>query len=237
MKQSTNGKTQKTANGFKFKSPLVFAITLGGVFFLNSCCSFVIPPVTLTGNKTAIEKQIIGEQNELEKDVWMISSAKTAGKVEDQSKDPKATQDQKLKTEENRYTNEAFLIMDVYAEKLAKLKADKVVGEDNKGYVASLIENETVRKSLSKEILEKYNPQFEDDMEKGKDYRTLKETVAQINIARDLIIQGYMANQQRAGSKKIKKEEVGIIQKNKFHEASLKGEYIQDASGNWSQKN
>ena len=42
-----------------------------------SCITVVPPTINLTGEKTVIERQIVGDYRELEKDAWSISSVKT----------------------------------------------------------------------------------------------------------------------------------------------------------------
>ena len=62
---------------------LVITILLIPLYSLTGCssgpsCITVTPPkVNMTTEKTAIERQIIGEYRELEKDAWAISSART----------------------------------------------------------------------------------------------------------------------------------------------------------------
>ncbi|GIX42372.1 MAG: hypothetical protein KatS3mg129_2105 [Leptospiraceae bacterium] len=43
--------------------------------FDKSCISVDVPPITLTSEKTAIEKQILGEKTELYPDGWLIISS------------------------------------------------------------------------------------------------------------------------------------------------------------------
>ena len=209
------------------------AVLLTGVVYVSwQCCSIVIPPVTLTGQKTAIEKQIIGEQTEIEKDVWMVSSAKTTSKanLELENDEKKARENR-----DNSYTYRAFAILEVYGDSLARLKADRVVGENNKGYVSSLI---NVKKTkISKANRKKYNAALADDIEKGIHYRNLLNTVKQINNARTLLVRGYILNQKKVNKKfKAGVKELVLQQKQKYHDAALKGEHVQLNNGKWVQK-
>ncbi len=102
--------------------------------------TIVVPPVTITGQKTATERQIIGEQTELERDVWMISSAKTAEHAELEAKPKEVRQSMER---ENANTYRAFLKFEMFSGHLTQLKKDRVVGENNKGLVANLF-NEKV---------------------------------------------------------------------------------------------
>src|SRR5688572_16568452 len=110
-------------------------VFLAGLICVNCFSTIVIPPVTITGQKTATEKQIIGEQTELEKDVWMISSAKTAEHADLETK-PKEIR--RSMEQENANTYRAFLKFELFSAHLAALKKDRVVGENNKGFVANL---------------------------------------------------------------------------------------------------
>ncbi|MBP7584607.1 MAG: DUF1318 domain-containing protein [Spirochaetes bacterium] len=44
---------------------------------IPSCCWIAPPEISLTGQKTVIERQIVGDYRELEKDAWVVSSVKT----------------------------------------------------------------------------------------------------------------------------------------------------------------
>ena len=61
---------------FLILAPAVFLIT--GCASSSSCISIVPPPVNLTGEKTSVERQIVGDYEEIEKDAWAISSVKTS---------------------------------------------------------------------------------------------------------------------------------------------------------------
>lgn len=199
------------------------------VIFFASCISITIPPITLTGSKTAVEKQIIGEENELEEDVWMISSAKVTSEVDlgDVSQGEQAKID-----EENSYTYRAFAILDAFGDELAQLKKDRVVGEDKNGLVANLILVPGLE--LPEESREKYDPELKNDKLSGRDYRTLEETVKQINIARQYLVEGYIVNRKRHDPEfEADKAELLSSQKEKYHAAALKGEYIQKDDGTW----
>jgi hypothetical protein len=53
--------------------------------FDKSCISVDIPPITLTSEKTAIEKQILGEKTEISPDGWLIISPNYVANFEPQS--------------------------------------------------------------------------------------------------------------------------------------------------------
>ena len=206
---------------------IVFLISL---ILKTTSCTIILPPVTVTGTRTAAEKQIIGEQTELEKDVWMISSAKTTSHA---SLDVE-TKKEAEKRQEDTFAYEALAILDHFRENLRQLKADRIVGENNKGLISNL-RDENVE--IADEIRKKYNPELADDYEKGLPIRTLTETVKQINIAREMLIKGYIENQKlKNPSYKPDMKELNNLQKQKYQEAALQGEYVQNDAGKWNQK-
>ncbi|AFM11917.1 DUF1318 domain-containing protein [Turneriella parva] len=193
--------------------------------------TIVVPPVTITGQKTATERQIIGEQTELEKDVWMISSAKTS---EHAALDAKPKEIRNSMEQENANTYRAFLKFDLFSAHLAQLKKDRVVGETNKGFVANLLlENAEVPAEAKK----KYDSELADEPDLGRPYRTLIQTVKEINEARVLAARGYVESQKRANKEfKATEKEILASQKNKYQQSALKGEMIQADDGSWAAK-
>lgn len=45
-------------------------------------CTIKIPDIKITGEKTALENQILGEYNKVKEDAWMMASERGSGKVE-----------------------------------------------------------------------------------------------------------------------------------------------------------
>ncbi len=206
-------------------------ILLAGSICVRCFGTIVVPPVTITGQKTAIEKQIIGEQTELEKDVWMISSAKTAEHAE---LDNKPKEVRRSIEQENSHTYRAFLKFELFSGHLTQLKKDRVVGENNKGYVSNLL---LEKADIPEEMRKKYSAEKADEPELGRPYRTLTQTVKEINEARTLAARGYVQNQKRANKAfKATEKEVLASQKEKYQQAALKGEVVQADDGSWTVK-
>jgi hypothetical protein len=210
---------------------LTVAAVSAGLLCVRCFGTIVVPPVTITGQKTAIEKQIIGEQTELEKDVWMISSAKTAEHAE---MDAKPKEIRRSMEQENANTYRAFLKFEMFSGHLAQLKKDRVVGENNKGFVANLLNEKA---AIPEETRKKYTAANADEPELGRPYRTLLQTVKEINEGRILAARGYVQNQKRANAAfKATEKEVLASQKDKYQQASLKGEWVQAEDGTWTVK-
>jgi len=93
----------------------------------SSCITVVPPAIVITGEKTIIERQIVGEYREIEKDAWIISSAMTPV-YGARSTAAGASGDRELMT--------ALRIRDFNDEKIRKYKDEGSVGETAEGVVA-----------------------------------------------------------------------------------------------------
>lgn len=207
------------------------AYFFAGLICVHCFGTIVTPPVTITGQKTATERQIIGEQTELEKDVWMISSAKTAEHADLENK-PKEFR--KSMEKENANTYRAFLKFELFTARLTELKKDRVVGENSKGFVSNLFSEKV---EISEEMKKKYAAELVDEPELGRPYRTLVQTVKEINEARLLAAKGYVESQKRTNKEfKATPNDILASQKDKYHQSSLKGEIMQADDGTWSAK-
>jgi len=189
-------------------------------------CTFLLPPITVTGAKTAAEKQIIGDQTELERDVWMISSAKTTSEVTIQTD----SKDTTLKTvDENSKTYKGFAILDTFNPEMLELKKDGVAGENNNGLLSNLLLEKNIE--IAPETQQKYAP------DNGNFSKILLETIKQINLARNYIVEGYIINQKMINPEfNPDKNELLKSQKGRYQGSSLKGEYIQLDDGSWIKK-
>ena len=199
--------------------------------FCFTNCTIIIPPITLTGSKTAIEKQIVGEDNEIEEDIWLISSVKT---VQDKSKQ-KLSSDKDKDNKKNALTYKAIAILDVFEPYLSKLKKDLVVGEGQNGFVFNLFLEKKV--DIPKKAYKQYDAKLSNDSEKGRPYRMLIETVKQVNKARDMLIRGYIIS-QKAKKKDFKTNHSSLLQEMrlKYQSLTLPGQYIQKSNGIWERK-
>ena len=49
-----------------------------GLAFVFSSCAVKAPEVRITGEKTALEKQILGTYAQIKEDVWMVASVRSS---------------------------------------------------------------------------------------------------------------------------------------------------------------
>jgi uncharacterized protein YdbL (DUF1318 family) len=101
----------------------LFLVLIGALV----ACSVKAPELTVTGEKTALENQILGTYQQIEGDTYVIASTRavgssTAAPVSDQKK-------QVLDAVQNRKFNK---------DDIDELKQAKVVGENNQGFLEIL---------------------------------------------------------------------------------------------------
>ncbi|MBD3288803.1 DUF1318 domain-containing protein [candidate division KSB1 bacterium] len=96
---------------------LIFMVFIAG-------CSVEAPEVKITGEKTALENQVIGTYEEIEQDSWTITSVRSTspGKAPAMSEEKKKV----LSAVQNRRFNK---------DDIDEFKEDMVVGENNNGFL------------------------------------------------------------------------------------------------------
>jgi hypothetical protein len=106
------------------KREILFLIT-GFISFTSVIgCSIAAPEVRLTGEKTLVENQIIGEYKELEPDAWAVSSVKTAA-IKNKTGMVQASDEQIFRALKIRELNE---------EAIRSYKNEGAIGESSNGY-------------------------------------------------------------------------------------------------------
>jgi uncharacterized protein YdbL (DUF1318 family) len=105
----------------RIKTNLLGGLTLA---FLVLGCSIKAPEVKVTGEKTALEREVVGTYHQMEEDTWMIASTraeKGEGKVKispEKQKVLEALQEQKFNKDD-----------------IDEFKRKEYVGENNQGYL------------------------------------------------------------------------------------------------------
>lgn len=93
-------------------------------------CSIKAPELTLTGEKTALENQILGTYEKVETDSWISASARTAESEADH-----------IKTQQRQAVLLAVQNQNFNRDEIEELKQQAVIGENNKGFL-DILENE-----------------------------------------------------------------------------------------------
>ncbi len=113
----------------------------------SSCCMIAPPSINMTGPKTVIERQIVGDYMELEKDAWLISTIQAPGTMSGGAAD-----EELLKAVRKR---------EALADRIAVYKKEGAVGEASTGYAVyrpvNEYEKDSEKKSELLKILEQEN--------------------------------------------------------------------------------
>lgn len=188
---------------------MLVIITLGtsGCSSMPSCCVISSPKINLTGEKTVVERQIVGEYREIEKDSWVISSVKTTvqrsgGTGTAASGDP-----------------ELFLalkVRDFHLDKIRKYKDRGILGETSAGYVQYMKSDEIEKDKKGKDLLQTLM-----DNENGARKQIFTRTLF---LAKN---KQPSADEIAAFGKIFSQEQRAMAQKN---------DWVQDDAGRWVKK-
>lgn len=87
-------------------------------------CSIKPPEVRVTGEMTALEKEVLGTYREIEQDTWMVASTRSAGSGQGQKISP-----------EKKQVLEAKRRQKFNQDDVLEMKKDGVIGENNQGFL------------------------------------------------------------------------------------------------------
>lgn len=187
-------------------SAIILISIYTGCSSVPSCITVVPPAISLTGEKTVIERQIVGDYRELEKDAWSISSVKTTtGRSATQgqiSGDPEIVK--------------AVKIRDYISDKILAYKKEGALGESASGYV---VYRETKKYESSSDFK-----------------KALTLVIDEENNARKTIFTRSLINIEGTEPGKVKVENFGKLFAEEQRAIAEKGDWIQDNSGRWIRK-
>lgn len=103
-------------------------------FFLVNCFSTINPKFDVTTEPTAIEKQIIGEDKEIEKDGWLISSIKSSSIGTELWKKDTSYYNEIGFTDKSY--KEVLMVLFYYEPEIQKYKSKGIIGEGLNGLLA-----------------------------------------------------------------------------------------------------
>ncbi len=171
-----------------------------------SCLTVVPPEINLTGEKTVIERQIVGDYMELEKDAWTVSSVRTTVAKKDGgaqgSGDPEIIKSIKVR--------------EFHSGRVKDYKAEGVIGETSAGFI-SYIEGAAYESS----------PELK---------KSLLIVIDEENRARREIFVKTLTKSGGKEPSKGELESFGRIFAEEQRALAQKGDWIQDNSGKWTRK-
>lgn len=171
-----------------------------------SCIDINPPVINLTGEKTVIERQIVGDYMELEKDAWTLSSIKTtAGR----------------KNTSGRISGDSELfkflkVREFHFDKIKEYKSEGAIGEGSSGYIRYMETKKYESSPAEKKIL--------------------LTVIDEENRARGGIFSRSVFLSKGSEPSKGEIESFGKGFAEEQRGLSAKDEWIQDNSGNWGRK-
>ncbi|HPS86949.1 MAG TPA: DUF1318 domain-containing protein [Spirochaetota bacterium] len=182
------------------------AIITAGCSSTPSCINIVPPNVNLTGEKTVIERQIVGDYMELEKDAWTISSVKTA--VAKKNLSGKMSGDPEL----FKYMK----VREFHYDKIKEYKSEGALGEANTGYVQYMETKKYESSPAEKKIL--------------------LTVIDEENRARKKIFDRLIFISKGSEPEKAEIDFFGKVFAEEQRGLASKDEWIQENSGKWGRK-
>ncbi|HNX24523.1 MAG TPA: DUF1318 domain-containing protein, partial [Spirochaetota bacterium] len=181
-------------------------IITAGCSSTPSCINIVPPNVNLTGEKTVIERQIVGDYMELEKDAWTISSVKTA--VAKKNLSGKMSGDPEL----FKYMK----VREFHYDKIKEYKSEGALGEANTGYVQYMETKKYESSPAEKKIL--------------------LTVIDEENRARKKIFDRLIFISKGSEPEKAEIDFFGKVFAEEQRGLASKDEWIQENSGKWGRK-
>ncbi len=189
-------------------------------FALILSCKLKVPDITFTQTQTAAEKQMVGEDKELEKDGWLISSIKTSSSGSDEWKKDTLLYEESEFKDKDYYTLLSLIAYLAPEVKLYKTKG--LLGEGLNG----LLQKPAI--TLDKATLDEYS-----SVEKK---RRVEEVSKLINDSRVRIYETRILSLSKSDKPKedFSKLKDKIILSN--YNNLETGEYFEIKKGNWTKK-
>jgi hypothetical protein len=174
--------------------------------FIIVSCTIAPPVINITGEKTVIERQIVGDYRELEKDAWILSSVKT--NIQRKGYTVVIGGDRILFT--------AMKIREYHMDKIRDYKDEGAIGEMNTGYVQYRSTLKYDRDRDLKELL----------------FRVINEE----NKARGIIFKRSLIRSGVKDPDNEEIRSIGMKFAEEQRELAQKNDWIQNESGNWIRK-
>ena len=146
------------------KITLFYFVLLAAVWLFD--CSVKAPEVTLTGEKTALENQVIGTYELIKGDTWMVASTRGANE----------TTSEKMSVDKRKVL-EAYQNREFNKDDIDEFKRDGVLGENRNGLVE-------IRETEKYKTDQQYQQRVDDIVgEENRDREIIYARVIQVNEA------------------------------------------------------
>lgn len=169
----------------------------------SSCIAVDLPPITLTPSRTSAEKQLIGDNIEIEKNGWLIASSRS---VYGRNQAVAQSSAETTGGEELRQYYREMSVLDFYGDMVDQYKRDGLMGESSDGVLLFVPESISPRKGRYR------NP---------GEIKNATRVLNEVNRSRQSVFQ-YL--QKRGEGSDFKLKEIRNAEK---------GDWIHEGSGGW----
>ncbi|MBK8397286.1 MAG: DUF1318 domain-containing protein [Leptospiraceae bacterium] len=194
-------------------------IFIFGIIFILNCTTLRPPSITITQSQTSAEKQMIGEDKELEKDGWIISSIRTSSSGSDIWE--KEILDKEIPEGELDETTYVALKRLAYlAKEVRDYKKKDFIGEALDGQIKI---NPLVNES-------RYKKEFPQNKQK------IDELIRMVNESRNVIYENKIS---KLSTEKLKEAELNKRKQNYllvYYDTVEDGEYYEIKPNKWGRK-
>ncbi len=186
--------------------------------FLQDLASSLVPDIILIDDKTALENQVLGAYEKIDREMTLVGSARAVSAEEIRLRRAPPSGTAGLAGEEGgkarRRVLRAFLNQEYNRDDVERYKADGIFGEDNRGYVAVMKE---AAEKLSAETLRKAG-----------------ELAKEENADRRIVVERVIALNPNLGPSDLPKVEK--IFARLYRDNAAPGDLVQDEDGEWVEK-
>ncbi|TGL25597.1 DUF1318 domain-containing protein [Leptospira yanagawae] len=182
------------------------------VSFLLIGCSLKVPPITITNAQTAAEKQMVGEDRELEKEGWMIGSIQSSTNGQNnQEKLAKEDSDPEIRAHRVR--------LNYLSSEIKKYKTDGILGETPLGFIKLNPLASSLPTYVNYEIPAKR--------------KRVEDVILFLNESRKFIIEKEMITQKKKGKKEDELLKLKQTLIDEYYKNVSIGEYFETTQGRW----
>ncbi len=196
---------------FKIDFKVLFVLLL-----FNHCqalINFKVPPFTITNAQTAAEKQMVGEDRNLENDGWLVSSIQSSSgaKSAEKSIDPSENTDPEL------YGHKQRLIY--LSGEVKRYKLHGIIGEGLGG----------VLKLNPLASTTPFYPQYESQTRKKR----VDDVISLINESRKLVQDKQIEQERKKGKKEEELKSIRLSLIESYQKTVVKGEFYESSPNKW----
>lgn len=195
-----------------FRLSLIFSLIFLFLIHCKAIFNVKVPPITITNAQTAAEKQMVGEDRELEKDGWVISSIQS-------SSNGQTNREKKISNESDPDIKANRIRLDYLTIEEKKYKMHGMIGEG----IGGILKPNPLAPTLPTYSL------YEIPAKKKR----LMDVIGFINESRKLILEKELQLEKKKGKKEDELLKIRQSLELEYSNSMSPGEYHEVSNGVW----